>query len=96
MAEMTKQVEEPIRQFIHKAFPLSRKNSFQDGEKWLETGILDSLGVLDLIHFLEERFSFQISDDELVPENFDSFAAVVSYVQYRTANQLQREGRPCK
>jgi acyl carrier protein len=73
--------EDRVRDFILKQFPLARKNGVKPDEKWLETGMLDSLGILDLVHFLETEFSLSVSDDELLPENFESLDAVVSFVR---------------
>jgi acyl carrier protein len=70
-----------IREFIVKQFPIARKNGLKSDEKWLETGMIDSLGILDLVHFLEEEFSLVISDDELQPDNFGSLDEVVEFVQ---------------
>ena len=75
--------EARIRDFVLKTFPLARKNGIKEGEKWLETGMMDSLGLLDLVQFLEKEFSIHVSDDELLPENFESLSAVVSFVSAR-------------
>ena len=79
-------LDEKIKQFVLKTFPLARKNGLKDGEKWLETGLLDSLGILDLVHYLEQEFSIHITDDELLPENFESLAAVTKFVISRQPN----------
>jgi acyl carrier protein len=77
----TQATEDRIREFVLKHFPLARKKGFAAGENWLETGLLDSLGILDLVHFLEEEFSIVISDDDLLPENFQSLEAVTQFVK---------------
>jgi acyl carrier protein len=78
--------EDRIREFIVKHFPIARKNGLKTDEKWLETGMIDSLGILDMVHFLEEEFSLTISDDELQPDNFESFDAVVEFVRKKREN----------
>ncbi len=87
-------IEARIREFVLKSFPLARKNGIQDNQKWLENGMLDSLGILDLVHFLEEQFSFSVTDEELVPDNFESFARVVEFARKKTAKPAQLEGCP--
>ncbi len=47
----------------------------------LEQGIIDSLGLMKLIDFLEKTFSIKTSDDEIVPENFQSLNSMVNLVQ---------------
>jgi len=81
----TETAENRIREFVLKQFPLARKTGIQPGDKWLENGLLDSLGILDLVHFLEEDFAIHVSDDELMPDNFQSLAAVVSFVEAKQA-----------
>lgn len=51
-----------------------------DDASLLETGILDSTGVLELIEFLEERYHFTVADTETVPENLGSIAGLTRYV----------------
>jgi acyl carrier protein len=72
--------ENLIREFILKSFPLARKAGLKNNDKLLETGMIDSLGVLDLVHYLEEEFSVVISDEDLQPENFDSVESVTAFV----------------
>lgn len=81
----TETIEGRVREFVLKQFPLARKTGIQPGDKWLETGLLDSLGILDLVHFLEEDFAIHVSDDELLPDNFQSLATVVSFVETKQA-----------
>ena len=49
----------------------------------LDSGIVDSLGVLDLVGFIEEQFGIEAQDDDLVPENFDSIDALTRFVKER-------------
>lgn len=77
----TQTIDGRIREFMLKTFPLARKYGVKDADKWLETGLLDSLGILDLVHFLEEDFSIRVSDEELLPENFQSLSSVVEFVR---------------
>lgn len=79
-------VENRIREFVLKQFPLARKNGLQSGDKWLENGMLDSLGILDLVTYLETEFSVYASDEELVPENFESLSTVVAFTQRKISS----------
>ena len=51
----------------------------------LERGIIDSTGILEVIMFLEEEFGVTVEDDEMVPENLDSVANLVAFVQRKQA-----------
>ncbi len=54
-----------------------------DDTSLLETGILDSLGLLKLVVFLEERFGIAMGDTDLLPDNFASVNAICAYVRAR-------------
>jgi len=54
-----------------------------DETSLLETGILDSLNLLRLVVFLEERFAIAVGDADLLPENFSSVNAICAYVRAR-------------
>ncbi len=77
----THSIEDRIREFVCRTFPLARKKNLQDEDRWLETGILDSLGILDLVHFLEVEFSIKISDEELEPGNFECLESVATFAR---------------
>jgi acyl carrier protein len=47
----------------------------------LESGIMDSTGILELVLFLEEQFSIKIEDEEMVPENLDSIANLLVFLE---------------
>lgn len=53
-------------------------------ESLLETGVIDSTGVLELIEFLESEFGLQVLDDESVPENLDSIDNLARFVATKT------------
>jgi acyl carrier protein len=70
-----------VRQFILEHFPSSRRRSLDDTDPLLESGIIDSLGVLDLVDFIEVKFAVVVADDELVPENFQNIARIAAYIE---------------
>ncbi len=72
-----------IRNFVLQRFPLASSKELTSDLSLLESGIVDSLGVLDLVGFIEEEFGIQAEDDDLVPENFDSIEALTRYVTNR-------------
>lgn len=80
----TQTTEDRIKGFVVKQFPAARKAGVSPEDKWLETGLLDSLGILDLVQFLEQEFSLTVADEELVPEHFQSLKAVAEFVEART------------
>jgi acyl carrier protein len=58
----------------------------------LETGVLDSLSLLRLVVFIQERFGITVDDVDLVPEHFDSVDAVCAYLRSRTGEKASQAG----
>jgi len=69
-----------VRQFIIENFLFEESSILGEETSFLESGIIDSTGVLELVSFLEEKFGIKIEDDELVPENLDSISNVASFL----------------
>jgi acyl carrier protein len=71
-----------LREFIVTAFLFGDRSQMpDDDDSLLETGVLDSTGVLELIEFLEDQFSIVVADTETVPQNLGSIARLTRYVQ---------------
>jgi acyl carrier protein len=69
-----------IREFICENFLFGETNGLKDDTSFLEEGIIDSTGVLELVNFLEEEFCITIADEELIPENLDSINNVSAFL----------------
>lgn len=79
------ELKEKIKAFIIENFMFGDDDGLKDDSSFLEEGIIDSTGVLELVNFLEEDFSIDVDDEELTPENFDTINNVVAYVERKKA-----------
>jgi acyl carrier protein len=70
-----------VRSFIVENFLFGEANGLANDTSFLEEGIIDSTGVLELIEFLESSFDVQLDDDEIIPENLDSIEHVANFLQ---------------
>lgn len=70
-----------IRNFIIENFLFEEDENLKEETSFLENGILDSTGILELIAFLEETYGIEVEDEELIPQNLDSIANVAQYVR---------------
>jgi acyl carrier protein len=52
-----------------------------DDESFLEKGIIDSTGVLELVGFIDETFKITVEDEELIPDNLDSLNKLTSFIK---------------
>lgn len=69
-----------VRTFIVDNFLFGDGDDLKEETSFLEGGIIDSTGILELITFLEETYNVKIEDAELVPENLDSIANVAKFI----------------
>jgi acyl carrier protein len=78
---MAEDVRLKLRAYIIDSFLMSEDDTvLEDGQSLLDTGVIDSTGVLELIQYLEETFRIAVDDDELIPENLDSVDNLVAFV----------------
>ena len=74
-------IEQQIRTSVRDTFLIGQDDGGLTGDtSFLEQGMIDSTGVLELVSFIEETFGFQIADDELVPENQDSINRLTRFI----------------
>ncbi|MHA1231743.1 MAG: acyl carrier protein, partial [Candidatus Helarchaeota archaeon] len=57
--------------------------NFSEEDSFLEKGIIDSTGVIELVTFLEESFDIKINDEEIIPENLDSIKNIIDFLKFK-------------
>lgn len=73
---------EEIRKYILETFLFtSDDGALADDHSFLDKGIIDSTGILELIMFLEEHYRISVTDEEMLPENLDSVTNLVRFVE---------------
>jgi acyl carrier protein len=72
-------IRSDIKVYLTKQTP--KGVTFSDQDNLLSKGVIDSLKMLDLISYLEQHFGVNIDEDEMMPDNFESVDALVSFVQ---------------
>lgn len=79
-------IEQQVRNYILENFLFTNDAAaLANDASFLEKGIIDSTGVLEMIFFLEQEFSLKVADKEMIPENLDSVNNIVRYVQSKQA-----------
>ena len=76
-------MKEQIRAFIFKE-TFTDKNKIDDNTQLFDEGIFDSMGLLNLIAFIEENYKLKINDSELDVENFGSINAIASFIENKS------------
>lgn len=73
-----------VREYIVENFLFGDGEKLNENTSFMEEGIIDSTGILELVFFLEENFGIKIEDNELVPENMDSLNNIARYLAIKT------------
>ncbi len=74
-----------IRLFIFENFLFDAdEEDLKNDDSFLDQGIIDSTGVLELVEWLEDTFDITVDDDELIPENLDSVNQLAAYITRKT------------
>ena len=76
-----------IRSYIVSNFLFGDESSLKDDTSFMESGILDSTGVLELVTFLESTYGVKVQDQEMVPENLDSVNRAAAFVARKTSQK---------
>ena len=77
-----------IKEFVVANFLFGQEGSgLSDQQSFLETGIIDSTGVLELVAFVEQRYGISVGDRELLPENLDSIHNLTGFIGRKLAAQ---------
>ena len=79
------EIKQELRQFVIDNFLFGRGWGTAGRDSFLENGVIDSTGVLELISFLEERFGLKLEETDLTPDNLDSIDKVTRLVESRLA-----------
>jgi len=82
-------IKSQIKKFIIDNFMFGKDNGLKDDTSFLNEGIMDSTGALELVSFLEETYGITVEDEELIPENLDSVDNLVGYLKRKGIQSAQ-------
>lgn len=80
-----------IREFIVENFLFGDGHVLKEDTSFMQEGIIDSTGILELVFFLEETFGVSVEDDELVPENMDSLQNIARFIDRKRSSSSTAE-----
>ena len=79
--------EQQIRNYVLENYLFTDdQTALDNNDSFLEKGILDSTGILEVIYFLEDEFQIKVDDEDMVPENLDSINRIVAYLGRKMNN----------
>jgi acyl carrier protein len=80
----TATIAQQIRSFIQESFLFGQTDNLRDGDSFLESGIIDSTGILQLMAFLQDTYGVRVEDEEAIPDNLDSIDRIVVYLRRKS------------
>jgi acyl carrier protein len=80
---MSLETTKALKEFIFGRFPQAKKKNIGDTDELLNSGIVDSLGILEIVGFIEKTFGVTVADDELTSENFETLTALTNFVELK-------------
>ncbi|MCP9455352.1 MAG: acyl carrier protein [Nitrospira sp.] len=82
-------IEAQVRQYVTDRLLFGRSDVVDGDTSFLESGLIDSTGVLELVTFLEETFKIKVEDEDLIPANLDSINALTRFIQTKSPDLAQ-------
>ena len=78
-------IEKRIRAYIAENILFSDNGyTYSDGTSFLEEGIVDSMGIMELVMFVDEGFGITVEDEDVIPDNFDSVSKLAAYIRHKS------------
>jgi acyl carrier protein len=82
------EIRHDVRAFLIDQYFFGKEVQLNNTDSFMDRGLLDSTGILELVSFLENTYGFRIEDNELIPDNLDSVDAVTDFVARKCAGPL--------
>jgi acyl carrier protein len=79
----------PVRKFLVENFLFGEDDHLEETTSFLESGVIDSTGILELVSFLERTYNVTVQDEDLIPENLDSLRGIERFLRRKL------DGREC-
>lgn len=78
-----------LREYVTENFLYTRQDyEFSDTDSLLGHGIIDSMGVIELITFVQDEFGISVEENEIIEENFGTLAAITRFIESKRAEDL--------
>ena len=82
-------IRDEVKQFVMNNLLFGQADGLDEQDSFLDRGIIDSTGVLELINFIEDHFGVRVQDSDLVPENLDSIQRVSRFVEIKLSETVE-------
>ena len=84
MSQNMPELESEIRKFIAENMLFSADGfNYGDNDSLLEAGIVDSIGVMELVSFVDKTYKITVPPEDISPDNFDSINRLANYIRLK-------------
>lgn len=81
MSQDIQKIKNNVRKYILENFLFGyREDELLDNASFLEIGVLDSTGIMELVAYLQREYKINVLDEEIIPENLDSVDCIVNFL----------------
>lgn len=80
-------IQDELRRYIVENYLFAQTRTLRDDDSFMDLGLIDSTGVLELVSYLEEQYSIVIDANELIPDNLDSIERLTRFVAKKLGNK---------
>jgi acyl carrier protein len=87
-------VANELHAYITQNFLFGKDIGFDNKDSFLNLGVIDSTGVLELVSYVEEKYEIEVAPEEIVPENFDSVASLAGFVTKKLKGENKHDPGP--
>jgi len=82
-------IEQQLRQFVIETFLFGNDDGqFSSDDSFMEKGLIDSMGILNLVSFVENEYDIEVTDAELIPEIWDSVNRIAAFIASKKAVEI--------
>jgi acyl carrier protein len=78
---------EKLKKFVEEKFAADRKVEVNEGDNWFSTGLVNSMGVMQIVSFVERELKAEIPEEDVTVDNFKSLKDVANYLERRKARR---------
>lgn len=80
-------IKDEVRKFILEKFLFNCGDQLEDDMSLIDTNTVDSVGILEIVGFIENRFKLKVEDEELTAENLDSINKIARFIERKLGAQ---------
>jgi acyl carrier protein len=89
-------IEQDLRQFVIETFLFGNDDGqLSNDDSFIDRGLIDSMGILNLVSYVEKEYGIKVADTELVPEIWDSVSRIARFIASKETVEISQAYTVC-